>query len=133
MSGSAWRRHAYSGVGVVELLVGLLAAVLGQFTLNPGSATALEQLPAGAAESAYPFGISLTLGGAADIEAEPEWQFTVNFSDRIFEITASAGQETEAFDQLSRCYPELRPAVTAREDHGEIQRPVGTLSDVTGS
>lgn len=80
-----------------------------------------------------PFGMSLTLGAAADVDAEPEWEFTVNFDDRIFEITAMAGREDAALDQLSRCYPDLHPAVTAREDRGELRRLVGTLSHATGS
>jgi hypothetical protein len=80
-----------------------------------------------------PFAMSLTLGAAADVEAEPEWEFTVNFEDRIFEITAMAGREDEAFEQLSRCYPDLRPTLTAREDRGESRRLVGTLSCATGS
>lgn len=80
-----------------------------------------------------PFGMSLTMGAAAHVEPEPEWEFTVNFEDRIFEITVMAGRESEAIDQLARCYPDLRPAVTAREDRGEFRRLVGTLSHATGS
>jgi hypothetical protein len=74
-----------------------------------------------------PFGISLTLGSAAEVEAEPAWEFTVNFDDHIFEIKAEVGREDEALAQLSRCYPDLRPAVTVREDQGEVRRLVGTL------
>ncbi|MCL4293787.1 MAG: hypothetical protein KJ056_12290 [Acidimicrobiia bacterium] len=74
-----------------------------------------------------PFGISLTLGGAAEAEAEPAWEFMVDFDNRMFEIKAVAGREDEALDQLSRCYPDLHPVVTARGDHGEVRRLVGTL------
>lgn len=74
-------------------------------------------------------GLSLTLGAAADVGATPEWEFAVNFDHRLFEITAAAGREDEALDQLSRCYPDLRPTVTVREDCGERWRLVGTLSD----
>lgn len=80
-----------------------------------------------------PFGMSLTLGAAANVDAEPEWEFTVNFDDRIFEIRAIPGREEDALKQLSRCYPELRPAVTALEDRGELRRLVGTLRPATGS
>lgn len=85
-------------------------------------------------DSCYdPFGMSLTLGAAADVDAEPEWEFTVDFDHRLFEITAMVGREEEALHQLSRCYPDLRPAVTAREDRGGLRRVVGTLGHATGS
>lgn len=79
-----------------------------------------------------PFGVSLTLGGAAEVAAEPEWEFTLNFDDLIFEIAAVPGEEEKALDQLARCYPDVRAAVTAREDRGSLRRLVGTLH-VTGS
>lgn len=80
-----------------------------------------------------PFGMSLTLGAAADVEAEPEWEFTLNFDDLLFEITAVPGQEDEALGQLARCYPELRAAVTAYEDLGALRRVVGTLRHASES
>lgn len=80
-----------------------------------------------------PFGMSLTLGAAADVDSEPEWEFTVNFDDHIFEITAVPGREDEALDQLGRCYPDLHPAVTARENSGALRRLVGTLRHAPGT
>ncbi len=80
-----------------------------------------------------PFGMSLTLGAAADVEGEPEWEFELNFDDLLFEITAVPGQEDKALDQLARCYPELRADVTASEDFGGLRRVVGTLSFASGS
>lgn len=79
-----------------------------------------------------PFGISLTLGGAAEVDADPDWEFTINFDDRVFEITATPGLEEEALDQLCRCYPDLRPTVTASEDRGELRHLVGRLRHATG-
>lgn len=87
-----------------------------------------------ALDSRYdPFGISLTLGAAADVDAEPEWEFTVNFDDRVFEITAVPGREAEALSELSRCYPDLRPIVTASEDRGQLRRLAGSLRHVSGT
>ncbi|MCZ7627610.1 MAG: hypothetical protein M5U19_00195 [Microthrixaceae bacterium] len=110
---------------------------------NTGDRTELYGLPSDlkrqyAAEvsldSRYdPFGMSLTLGGAVDVDADPEWEFTVDFDDRVFEITAMPGLEEEALGQLSRCYPDLRPTVTASEDRGELRHLVGTLRHATGS
>ncbi len=79
-----------------------------------------------------PFGISLTLGAAADVDADPDWEFTINFDDRVFEITATPGMEREALDHLSRCYPDLRPTVTASEERGGLGHLVGTLRHATG-
>ena len=74
-----------------------------------------------------PFGLSLTLGTATDVDAQPEWEFTLNFDDLVFEIVAVAGHEAEALDELRRCYPNLRAAVNARENRGALRRLVGTL------
>jgi hypothetical protein len=87
-----------------------------------------------ALDSRYdPFGMSLTLGAAADVDAEPEWEFTVNFDDQVFEITAMAGREEEALDELSRCYPDLHPTVTARGERGERRHLAGSLRHVSGT
>lgn len=80
-----------------------------------------------------PFGMSLTLGATADVDAEPEWEFTINFDDQFFEITAMAGREEGALDQLARCYPDFRPIVTASEDRGERRHLTGILRHPTGS
>lgn len=74
-----------------------------------------------------PFGLSLTLGAAADVDAEPEWEFTLNFDDLVFEITALRGHEDEALDQLARCYPDLCASVTSREERGALRRLVGAF------
>lgn len=79
-----------------------------------------------------PFGMSLTLGGMADVAVEPEWEFTLSFDDMTFEITAAAGKEAGALDQLARCYPEVRATVTTRGDRGAIRRLGGTLTHVAG-
>lgn len=86
-----------------------------------------------AANELRPLWMSLTLGAAADVDAAPEWEFTVNFDDRVFEITAMAGREEEALDELSRCYPDLRPAVTAREERGQLRHLTGSLRNVSGT
>ncbi len=80
-----------------------------------------------------PFAMSLTLGAAADVDAEPEWEFTINFDDQTFEIAAAAGREEWALDQLARCYPDFRPIVTAVADRGERRHLTGILRHATES
>ena len=79
-----------------------------------------------------PFGLSLTLGASANVDAEPEWEFRIDFDDQVFEITAQAGHEAEALEELTRCYPDLHPSVTAREQHGQLRRLVGILRMAPG-
>lgn len=74
-----------------------------------------------------PFGLSLTLGVSVDVDAEPDWAFTLDFGQGTFEISAVSGREDEALSQLVRCYPDLRPTVTAREERGGRRWLSGTL------
>lgn len=98
------------------------------FSVPPDLQTRYESEP-GLDDRYDPFGLSLTLGASADVDAEPEWKFRLDFDDQVFEITAQVGHEAEALEQLTRCYPELRPSVTVREEHGQVRRLVGTFSD----
>lgn len=75
-----------------------------------------------------PFGLSLTLGATADVEAEPEWELDLDFDEGVFELELHGGHEAEALEQLARCYPDLRASVTARQDDGGVRRVVGTLT-----
>lgn len=76
-----------------------------------------------------PFGFSLTLGAAADVDAEPNWQLRVDFEDQAFEVTAVPGHEMEALDAFGRCFPDLHVVETAREETDGLCRIVGTVTD----
>lgn len=76
-----------------------------------------------------PFGLSLTLGAAADSDADPKWMFHLHFEDHVFEVIAIPGHEMEALDAIGRCFPDLQAFETAREDTDGLRRIVGTLTD----
>lgn len=62
-----------------------------------------------------PFGLSLTLGAAADREAVPEWEIDFDFNEGRFDLMASAGADNEALKEAARYLPDVQLVPTERE------------------
>ncbi|MDX6649958.1 MAG: hypothetical protein QOJ97_1909 [Solirubrobacteraceae bacterium] len=58
-------------------------------------------------DSFDPFGLSLTLGPAADLDASPDWEVDIDFNDRRFQVTAKPGAIEGARQQIRRLFPDL--------------------------
>lgn len=74
-----------------------------------------------------PFGFSLTLGPAADVDAEPIWEVDFDFERRRFELFVGVGSDNDALKQLSRYYPDIVLVPEQRNQVGERVRVVGRL------
>lgn len=55
-----------------------------------------------------PFGLSLTLGAAADPAARPAWEADFDFDEGTFELRAPDGQEETVIAQMQRLVPGTR-------------------------
>jgi hypothetical protein len=78
-------------------------------------------------ESFDPFGLSLTLGTAADVEAEPSWEVDFDFERGRFELLAEAGIDDDAVKQASRYFPDVALVAEQREPAGGRVRIVGRI------
>jgi hypothetical protein len=58
-------------------------------------------------DSFDPFGLSLTLGPAADLDASPDWEAVFDFDERRFRVTAKPGAIAGALAQIERLFPDL--------------------------
>lgn len=74
-----------------------------------------------------PFGLSLTLGAAADIEAEPAWEVDFDFERGRFELVADEGTDDDAVIQASRYFPDVALVAERRESVGGRVRVLGRI------
>jgi hypothetical protein len=74
-----------------------------------------------------PFGLSLTLGAAAGVGANPDWEVDLDFVEGTFRLEVRDGEEAEVVAQLERCLPGVRFAATGRSGYGDVRRVVGKL------
>lgn len=54
-----------------------------------------------------PFGLSLTLGPAADLEVSPDWEVDFDFDGRRFVVLANPHAVASARQQIRRMFPEF--------------------------
>jgi hypothetical protein len=76
-----------------------------------------------------PFGLSLTLGPAADLEASPDWEVDLDFEERRFALTAKPHAVDCAQRQVRRLFPDLDFAEEAREVAGDRVRITGSVME----
>jgi hypothetical protein len=68
-------------------------------------------------DSFDPFGLSLTLGLAADLEASPDWEVDFDFEERRFAVTAKPHAVDSAQQQVRRLFPDVD---FAEEERGSL-------------
>lgn len=78
-------------------------------------------------DSFDPFGLSLTLGPAADVEAEPSWEADFDFEVGRFELLAEAGHDDDAVKEASRYFRDVVLVAERRESAGDRVRIVGRM------
>ncbi len=66
-----------------------------------------EQLGDALDASFDPFGLSLTLGPRADVDAEPDWSVDLDLDSSRFQVDARPGQDEEALGQLGLLLPDV--------------------------
>lgn len=54
-----------------------------------------------------PFALSLTLGPAADVDADPEWEVDFDFEQETFRVKAKRGAESVAMRKLAELFPDV--------------------------
>lgn len=74
-----------------------------------------------------PFGLSLTLGAAADTDAEPSWEVDFDFERGRFQLLADEGTDDDAVMQASRYFPDVTLVAEQREPAGGRIRIVGRI------
>lgn len=77
-----------------------------------------------------PFGFSLTLGPAADVDAEPTWEVEFDFARRRFELLVGVGADDDAVKQVGRYYADLALVPEQRDRVGKRVRVVGRIEVV---
>jgi hypothetical protein len=58
-------------------------------------------------DSFDPFALSLTIGPAADLEAEPDWEVDFDFDGETFRVKAKPGAEEFAISKLAGLFPDV--------------------------
>ena len=76
-----------------------------------------------------PFGLSLTLGPAADLEASPDWEVDFDFKEYRFAVTAKPHAVDSAQQQVRRLFPDLDFAEEDREVAGDRVRVTGSMME----
>jgi len=79
-------------------------------------------------DSFDPFGLSLTLGRAADLDASPDWEVDFDFEERRSVVTAKPHALESAQQQLRRLFPDLD---FAEKDRGVAEDRVRITGSVT--
>lgn len=76
-----------------------------------------------------PFGFTLTLDPAADVEAEPAWELEFDLEAGRFELLANAGEEDEAIEQASRFFPDVTLLTEEKAKAGGRVRMLGRVGN----
>jgi hypothetical protein len=99
----------------------------------PGRHEALDDLD----EQFDPFGLSLTIGPAAEMNADPEWEFDLDFEHGSFLVRAQPGSGQMALDALGALFPDVALQPGAEEtvdDHVRISGSINLRTvDIDGS
>lgn len=80
-------------------------------------------------DSFDPFGLSLTLGPAADLDASPDWEVNFDFEERRFAVTAKPDAVESAQQQVKRFFPDLDFAEEDREVASDRIRITGSVTE----
>jgi hypothetical protein len=80
-------------------------------------------------DSFDPFGLSLTLGPAADLEVSPDWEADFDFDERRFAVTAKPHAVDSAQQQVRRLFPDLDFAEEERGPAGDHIRITGSMTE----
>jgi hypothetical protein len=78
-------------------------------------------------DSFDPFGLSLTLGPAADLEERPDWEVDFDFEQRRFVVIAKPHAIESVQQQVGRLFPDLDFAEEDRGVAGDRVRIVGSV------
>lgn len=80
-------------------------------------------------DSFDPFGLSLTLGPAADLEASPDWEVDFDFQQRRFVVTAKPHAIDGAQQQVRRLFPDIDFAEEDRRHVGDRVHSTGSVTE----
>lgn len=78
-------------------------------------------------DSFDPFGLSLTLGPAAEPDADPDWEVDLDFESGKFQLDVRAGRGDDALAQVRRLFPDVELLETdhsGTDDHVRISGSV---------
>lgn len=73
-----------------------------------------------------PFGLSLTLGPRADVDAEPDWSVDLDLDSARFQVDARPGHDEEALGQLEVLLPDVALVEEARVSANDRIRITGS-------
>ncbi len=93
----------------------------------PGGLKERYHATTGLDDSFDPFGLSMTLRAAANVEAEPSWEVGFDFERGRFELVAEAAADDDAFRQASRYFPDVALVAEQRKPVGGQVRIVGRI------
>lgn len=77
-----------------------------------------------------PFGLSLTVGPEAELEAAPDWQVDFDFDSGRFQLEAKPGLDDEALRELRRLFPDVELVEATRDSTNDHTRVSGSLVEV---
>lgn len=80
-------------------------------------------------ESFDPFGLSLTLGPAADVDATPQWEIDFDLEKRRFVVAAQSDAVDSAQGHLRRLFPDLVFVADSRDAFGDRVRVTGSVAE----
>jgi hypothetical protein len=80
-------------------------------------------------DSFDPFGLSLALGPAADLNASPDWEVEFDFEKPRFVVTARPHALESALQQVRRLFPDLDFAEKDRGVAGDRVRITGLVTE----